>query len=192
LESTVNSFLNPGRDVSAHLIVDQNGDVYEIVPCLEGTCMTAWHAGQSELIADGIRWASFNKFSIGIELVNWNGNAFEYTERQYQTLFEIIRRLQTLYPALRRWSRIVGHEDIAFRRGKVDPGAKFDWKRVFDECYEGSTWTERRTGCPEELCHAIENFARLASDVGVDRNRVWRSVSRLLECAMKMRYGDMA
>ena len=76
-------------------------------------------------------WKGFNQFSIGIELVNKNGNYLPYTSAQYDALSLLVKKLQIHYPALKNPHRVVGHEHIANHRGKIDPGCLFDWSRFF-------------------------------------------------------------
>ena len=45
-------------------------------------CHRGWHAGASEW--EGVQ--GLNDCSIGIELVNYNGNVFPFTEAQYRSL----------------------------------------------------------------------------------------------------------
>lgn len=83
----------------------------------------AWHAGQS--IYQGRE--SCNDFSIGIELEGTEHTP--YTDQQYYRLAEVIKVLLDQYPTLSK-QRIVGHSDIAPGR-KTDPGASFDWPKLF-------------------------------------------------------------
>lgn len=100
--------------VSSHFLVRRDGQVIQFVPCNK----RAWHAGVST-------WrgrSRCNDFSIGIEL---EGSDFEpFTERQYDTLVRLTRRLKRAYPI----RDITGHSDIAPGR-KTDPGPFFDWER---------------------------------------------------------------
>lgn len=163
LEATLERFLDPTTQVSAHIVIGQAGEVYEVVPCFAGGALRAWHAGRSRLrvsdengqerVVEG-----FNDRSIGIELVNLNGNLFEYTEAQYAALFEVIRRLQAVYPALTKPEAIVGHEQIAGFRGKADPGRFFSWERLFAVCYQGLTAPDRRPRCSEALVERVKQF----------------------------------
>lgn len=132
------------REVSCHLLLDERGEIYELVACLEGTCKKAFHAGPSRFLdSEGKNWENFNQFSLGIELVNWNGNIFSFTEAQYRSLFGLLSHLKGKYPALENPDRIVGHEHIAGFRGKKDPGGLFDWERLFKKSYPGKSPPKR-------------------------------------------------
>jgi N-acetylmuramoyl-L-alanine amidase len=59
-ESAVNWLANPTSKVSAHIVIDRSGKIYQIIPFNK----VAWHAGKSEYGGRN----GFNSFSIGIEL----------------------------------------------------------------------------------------------------------------------------
>ena len=139
LEGSLDIFLSEKSKVSAHLLIGQEGEVHELVKCWEKPCYKAFHAGRSHWMEEEKLWENFNSFSLGIELVNLNGNLFPYTKLQIQALFETIRHLQQIYPALNKPHRILGHEHIAGFRGKVDPGCLFDWNQLFKEAFPSQT-----------------------------------------------------
>ena len=137
-QESLKIFLNPeGPKLSCHLLIDEAGRVFELVSCWRGERHKAFHAGKSEWTdSSGKIWRNFNDFSIGIELVNWNGNFCPYTESQYQSLCQVLSHLKGIYPALRDPERILGHEHVAGFRGKSDPGRLFDWKRLFEAVFQ--------------------------------------------------------
>ena len=109
-----------GVEVSAHLFIDRRGVATQFVPFDE----RAWHAGVSS-------WrgrCSCNDFAIGIELEGTDDKA--YTKSQYRRLAASLSWLFRVYPQL-SVDRIVGHNEIAPGR-KTDPGAAFDWARLFE------------------------------------------------------------
>ncbi|ACL73036.1 N-acetylmuramyl-L-alanine amidase, negative regulator of AmpC, AmpD [Thioalkalivibrio sulfidiphilus HL-EbGr7] len=144
-ESSINWFLNPQAKASAHLVIDRNGHITQMVPF----DTVAWHAGAS-------RWndlSGLNHHSIGIELDNagrlqphgdqwrsWFGRDYHddevlvarhkhetepsgwqlYTREQIETTLEVAQCLFARYGL----EDIVGHEDIAPGR-KSDPGPAF-------------------------------------------------------------------
>jgi len=83
----------------------------------------AWHAGPSEFRGR----TRCNDFSIGIELEGTDHN--RYRDAQYRVLTEVSQLLMEAYQI--PGDHIVGHSDIAPGR-KADPGAWFDWDRLFD------------------------------------------------------------
>jgi N-acetylmuramoyl-L-alanine amidase len=172
LERTLEIFVDPGSEVSAHLVIDRDGSIYELVPCLGGSARRAWHAGKSrmELSTNGDSQLieSFNDRSIGIELVNLNGNLFRYTEAQYASLFGLIERLKSLYPALDRPEVIVGHEQVAGFRGKSDPGLCFEWERLFAVCYPNLGAPRRDPVCRKPFADKMATLVR-GLGIAVDR-----------------------
>ena len=105
--------------VSAHFLIERDGSVIQFVSCLE----RAWHAGVSSFAGR----ENCNDFSIGIELEGTDDQP--YTDSQYAALASLVLVLQEHFPKLNE-KRICGHCDIAPGR-KSDPGASFDWARLF-------------------------------------------------------------
>ncbi|HKU95500.1 MAG TPA: N-acetylmuramoyl-L-alanine amidase [Vineibacter sp.] len=106
--------------VSAHYLVDTNGDVYRLVD----EARVAWHAGLS--------WwrdaRSLNATSIGVEIVNLDGNHHAYPAIQRQAVIALCRDIITRYPGIPP-RNVVGHSDIAPQR-KDDPGTLFFWPEL--------------------------------------------------------------
>lgn len=112
---------NPTSQVSAHYLIDEGGQIYQMV----NQEHRAWHAGESY-------WqgrTNLNDCSIGIELAN-PGHSHGYTpfpEAQIDALIELCLEIQE------RWNipgnRILGHSDIAPQR-KQDPGHLFPWEKL--------------------------------------------------------------
>ena len=107
-----------GVRVSAHFLIQRNGEITQFVPCSK----RAWHAGASA-------WrgrTACNDFSIGVEL---EGTDFlPFSDQQYAALIRLTRVLKRAYPI----REIAGHSDIAPGR-KTDPGNKFDWPRYLEK-----------------------------------------------------------
>src|SRR5579884_2628322 len=76
LQETVDLFLDPKEQKSAHFVVDRNGDVVQMVPIEK----RAWHAGESEF--RGV--PRVNDYSVGIEMVNLNDGNDPYPDAQYE------------------------------------------------------------------------------------------------------------
>lgn len=123
IESPINTFLNPGSDVSAHYVIGQDGRIVNMVD----TNYRAWHAGESVLNGR----SHVNDYSIGIEIVNPDGNFNPYTEAQYQSLEWLTQDLLNKYPSI---THLTGHEDVAPGR-KSDPGDLFDWNPIREAVY---------------------------------------------------------
>lgn len=112
---------NPASEVSAHYLIDEQGQVYRLV----SEVRRAWHAGQAA-------WgpvADVNSHSIGIELSNpgHDGGLPPFQEAQMAALEDLLFRIKL------RWGippeRVLGHSDVAVGR-KIDPGERFDWRRL--------------------------------------------------------------
>jgi N-acetyl-anhydromuramyl-L-alanine amidase AmpD len=173
LARTLEICTDPASEVSAHLVVDRDGSIYELVSCLDGSARRAWHAGKSRMEVstngDSQLVESFNDRSLGIELVNLNGNLFPYTEAQYASLFGLIERLKSLYPALGRPEAIVGHEQVAGFRGKSDPGLCFEWDRLFAVCYPNLGAPRRIPVCRRPFAEKMGGLVR-GLGVSIDRH----------------------
>ena len=108
--------------VSSHYVVDLNGDVYRLV----AEDHIAWHAGLSW-------WGDargLNATSIGIEIVNMDGNVHDYPEAQRDAVIELCRGILGRHPGILA-RNVVGHSDIAPKR-KDDPGGLFFWRELAD------------------------------------------------------------
>ncbi len=144
-KSAINSFCSENGNASAHVVIDRNGEITQLVPFNR----VAWHAGISSW--DGL--TGLNNYSIGIELVNagrlekvgdkwraWFGKLYDpsdiielihknettvtgwqtYPQEQLEAALELSKLLVQEYHLL----DVIGHEDIAPGR-KSDPGPAF-------------------------------------------------------------------
>lgn len=120
-EAALDRLCDPASEVSAHYLIGERGDVWRLVP--EGE--RAWHAGAGQWAGRG----DVNSRSIGIELANPGPlEGFPpYPEPQMAALEAL------LHGILGRWAiggaGVIGHSDMAPMR-KIDPGPKFDWRRL--------------------------------------------------------------
>ncbi len=152
-ESAINTLTDPVYKASAHLVIDYDGSITQLVSFDE----IAWHAGVSSY---GNR-TGFNKYSIGIEIVNpgnlnkvgneyqaWYGTKYPeekvlkaihrnetkprywyiYSAEQIETVMLICKLLTQTYSI----KYILGHEEIAPGR-KIDPGPAFPLNRLRDK-----------------------------------------------------------
>ncbi len=118
-----------GLRVSAHLMIDRSGAIYQYVPFDRA----AWHAGESS-------WRGrkhCNDYSIGIELQGSDDTPFE--DAQYRALGGVLNTLFAHFPRLGLQS-VVGHCHIAPER-KRDPGPHFDWQRLSQTLPYMEPWT---------------------------------------------------
>lgn len=116
-ESARARLCDPVAEVSAHWLIHEGGQTESLVP----EDRRAWHAGAGS-------WQGrddVNSRSIGIELANPGDRPFP--EPQMAAL-EVL-----LHGILARWSippeGVIAHSDMAPGR-KIDPGPRFDWRRL--------------------------------------------------------------
>ncbi len=133
----------PEPQVSAHYLIDPRGEVFGLVA--EGR--RAWHAGTGA-------WGAVtdvNSASIGIELAN-PGDA-PFAAPQMLALEELLADIlgrHGLGP-----ERVIGHSDCAPGR-KVDPGPRFDWRRLARSGLSVWPWSAAPTapGTPDPAAFA--------------------------------------
>lgn len=150
--SSVAWFQSPECKTSAHIVIEIDGSITQMVPLDR----KAFHAGQS---AWGGR-VFCNSFSIGIEIVNpgrldadgmsWfkqrfdgslaratsahgSGRWLPYTPAQIAAVIAVCRAICRHYPAV---NEIVGHHDVSPGR-KVDPTPLFPWDHVRHAVLDG-------------------------------------------------------
>ena len=163
LEKTIEIFQNSPSKVSSHFVIDSKGEVYEMISCLEKGPFKAYHAGKSYWKDSGGKlWEDLNSYSLGVELVNNNGNLFSYTAKQYQSLVELALLLKKKFNFLESAESVLGHEHIASFRGKVDPGLQFDWKYFFGKAYGISSddYPQRPPQLPREIKERFQDLLK--------------------------------
>jgi N-acetylmuramoyl-L-alanine amidase len=97
----------------------------------------SWHAGISQWGYEN----DINNSSIGIEIVNADGNVHAYPGKQIEAVIFLLKELikrHEIEPV-----NVIGQSDIAPGR-KIDPGILFPWKLLYDKGI--GAWYE-----PEEL-----------------------------------------
>ncbi len=108
---------DPEAEVSAHWLVHEDGLTEALVP----EDRRAWHAGAGS-------WQGcedVNSRSIGIELANPGDRPFP--EPQMAALEALLRGIMARWPI--GPEGVIGHSDMAPGR-KIDPGPRFDWRRL--------------------------------------------------------------
>ena len=116
-QAALTRLCDPVAEVSAHYLIGRCGTLWSLVP----EDRRAWHAGAG-------RWRGLediNSRSLGIEVDNDGQSPFSALA---------MHRLETLLGDLRaRWAiapqGVIAHSDMAPGR-KIDPGARFDWRRL--------------------------------------------------------------
>jgi N-acetylmuramoyl-L-alanine amidase len=157
-EAALARMRDPTSEVSAHYMVDEQGQVFALVP-EEGR---AWHAGKSFWRGT----TDINSASIGIEIAN-PGHEFGYVpfpDAQIASVIALISDVRT------RWTipneRILGHSDVAPGR-KEDPGELFPWKRLAEAGH--GLWVEPQAAPGAALKEGDEGTGVFALQAGFTR-----------------------
>jgi len=116
-EAALDRLCAPAAQVSSHYLIAADGRVWQLVD----EDARGWHAGAGVWTGQG----DVNSRSIGIELDNDGRSPFPAAQ---------MRALEGLLPGiLARWkiapAGVIAHSDMAPAR-KVDPGPRFDWRRL--------------------------------------------------------------
>lgn len=110
-EGSINWFLNPDSDVSAHFCVrSEDGDITQMVHLDD----RAWHVGNS------------NSWAIGIEHEGFVDDASWYTFAMYSRSAELARWLADRFALPLDRDHIVGHVELP-NQTHTDPGGNWDW-----------------------------------------------------------------
>lgn len=169
-QSSLNTLVNPKVKASAHVLVDRDGSITQLIPFNE----IAWHAGDSSYAGR----SGYNKYSIGIEIVNsgpltksgnvyrsWFGSAYNpsdvieavhrnqstakywhvYTAEQIEAVRELCAELIETYPEIKQ---ILGHEEIAPSR-KTDPGPAFPLDKLREQLLGGGRQSNNKADIPD-------------------------------------------
>ncbi|HMA71621.1 MAG TPA: N-acetylmuramoyl-L-alanine amidase [Xanthobacteraceae bacterium] len=112
---------DPDARVSSHYVVEENGNVLQLVP----EPRRAWHAGLSSWDGE----SDTNSRSIGIEIAN-PGHSYDYPDFPEAQIAAVIALCRDIVERLCiRAERVLAHSDVAPQR-KLDPGEKFPWARL--------------------------------------------------------------
>ncbi len=146
--AAIDTLCDPEKEVSAHYLIARDGVVTQMVD----ETARAWHAGAG-------CWAGcddINSRSIGIELDNDGFSPFS------APLMDALEDL--LGGILSRWDipahHVIAHSDLAPLR-KVDPGGRFDWRRLALGGF--SIWPDKSDELPMReslvaLGYAVDEF----------------------------------
>jgi N-acetyl-anhydromuramyl-L-alanine amidase AmpD len=181
LERTLEIFSDRNTKVCAHFVLSENGNLYDLGSFYSGPIRQGAHAGESFFNVGDQTLRAFNEFSIGIEIVNLNGNVFPFWDAQYESLKELMLHLKDRFPTLRDPDRVVGHEQIAGHRGKADPGRRFDWTRFYQSIYGDRTFPVREPRCSSERAALLAEFIQNTNPAGRDDPHFWSELSAELE-----------
>ena len=169
----------PLSRVSAHYVVDEQGQVFRLVP----EESRAWHAGLSSWEGEG----DVNSRAIGIEIVN-GGHDFGlpgFPDVQIDAVIALLTDIlarNALKP-----SRVVAHSDIAPDR-KADPGEKFPWKRLAEAGV--SIWPTHTPPLDPPASDAVISLQERLARIGysVDANGAMDAQTRVALTAFQRRF----
>lgn len=114
-EGALSWLCSPKSGVSAHLVIDKDGTIYQLLPFnIQG-----WHSGRSAYNGEN----QVNGFSVGIECVGTGDN--DWRDEQVEAIRAVVEALFAAYPMV----DVVGHSDVAPGR-KSDPGPYFPWDKI--------------------------------------------------------------
>jgi N-acetylmuramoyl-L-alanine amidase len=151
---------NPEAQVSAHYVIAEDGRIWQLVD----EDMRAWHAGAGQ-------WGSctdVNSHSIGIELANTGSHPFPEPQMAVlETLLSGIFQRRGIRP-----EGVIGHSDMAPGR-KIDPGPKFDWRRLARKGL--AIWPEPATDAPFPTQEALAKAGYTAPTAPEIRLAAFRS-----------------
>ena len=174
--------MSPEKKVCAHFVIDTDGKMFDLGKFLENEkFLLGAHAGKSVWIKNGHKREALNHCSIGIELVNLNGNVFAYPEVQLESLYELLLALKPLCPGLVVAESIVGHEQIAGFRGKCDPGILFPWDELFHKVYPDQVAPERLPRMSEDEASKLAEYVALVPSSLKKAPDFWSQLSSDLE-----------
>ncbi len=171
---------DPEAQVSAHWLISANG----VAEALVDEEMRAWHAGVSAWRAHD----NLNDVSIGIELDNPGppGGSPPFPETQMAALEKLLAAI------MERWAippeNILAHSDVAPDR-KVDPGEKFDWRRLARSGL--SVWVDSEpSSVPAEDAATVAAFQRAARALGyrVEETSAMDDATRAVLTAFQRRF----
>lgn len=123
-EAALERLCDPDAKVSAHYLVDEQGQVFQLVD----ENKRAWHAGVGYWRGE----KDINSASIGIEIVN-PGHEFGYVPYPLAQMQAVIKlSADIVFRHGIKPFNVIGHSDIAPER-KEDPGELFDWQSLAEQ-----------------------------------------------------------
>jgi N-acetylmuramoyl-L-alanine amidase len=182
LAHTLEIFYDPSRKVCSQFVIDEGGAIHDLGGFWNGPILQGAHAGVSRFEIQGRVWEALNTCSVGIEMVNFNGNIFPYPDGQYAAVIDTLKHLTQRFPALQDPHRIVGHEQIAGFRGKADPGHCFDWQRVFVGVYGArKDIPQRPPRLSSQAMAGIKRYIDSCSSEETAKPEFWSHLSEQIE-----------
>lgn len=132
---------NSRARVSAHYVIDKQGQIYQLVPDEHA----AWHAGRASWRNE----TDINAISIGIELENANTGHDPYPPEQIDALVQLASEKVAQYRI--EPDMVVRHRDIAVPRGRKTDPAGFPWAEFRSRLFPQSPPPPERPPRPAPL-----------------------------------------
>jgi N-acetyl-anhydromuramyl-L-alanine amidase AmpD len=141
VESTPAFFAQPNREASTTYYLDNDGDVYQLVP---ESCMA---------IANGVEGKPYPSWADPSTSLNWQSFSIEIegraatihetlTPAQWASLIALIRHRCGHYGIPLDREHIIGHYQVSNQRS--DPGAGFPWDALMRDLQEGDGLNEQQ------------------------------------------------
>jgi N-acetyl-anhydromuramyl-L-alanine amidase AmpD len=161
-------FQDPKSQVSAHYIVDRNGDVVRCVP----DELRAWHAGRSSFQDR----PNVNGFSVGIEICNVGDNIEPYPAVQVEAVIKLVAWLAK--PHNVPVTNFTRHRDVALPVGrKTDTSDNFDQLYVYKSV--AAMLAGRKPG-PYQVTKPPAGYDATKLTYVVQRDDTWEGISDAL------------
>lgn len=176
---------NKAARVSAHYLIDKQGQVYQLVD----DDRAAWHAGRSSWRGQ----EAINERSIGIEIENANDGRDPYPAVQLEALVQLAKdKIQQYHIAA---DMVVRHADIALPRGRKTDPAGFAWANFLRQLFPqaapapgGPPAPPPRPGAPvEQLAQRLR--AEAYRQVGAQERPEWKMGSYARTASIGMPVG---
>jgi hypothetical protein len=151
-EGSINWFLNPASDVSAHFCMrSDDGEITQMV----GLDDRAWHVGSSNTVAIGIEHEGF------VDDASW------YTFAMYDASAKLARWLADRFGLPLDREHIVGHVELP-NQTHTDPGGNWDWDLYMALVHDvgGDAVVEAVVVDPSRACELVAS-----SDTWITRSR---------------------
>jgi N-acetylmuramoyl-L-alanine amidase len=148
-EAALERLCSPDHEVSAHYLIGQQGQVWQMVD----EDQRAWHAGTGSW--QGVD--DINSRSIGIELCN--DGASPFSAPLMEALGNLLTGIQQRHSITAHG--VIGHSDMAPAR-KNDPGPRFDWARLARLGLAYAPWSDANLPIDATLFH--DDITRIGYD----------------------------
>lgn len=141
---TLNMFYNPVYEVSSHFVIDETGEVKQVVDLydsawangtsLSDTSDVYYKFSENELVRN--RQVNANYFTFSIEHISFDGNL---TDKQYDASLEVMKKIITFVESTYNIEfsidreHIVGHRELNPVVRTVCPGDFFPFERLIND-----------------------------------------------------------